>query len=153
MSENVQPEQSPSVNANEGIPEQVQSSEKSSYRATGGRNSGGSFRHGNSFRDSGASTSKDFVGATPKIGGILGLRTKNVTKKVSYDLFCKKMGTYIMNKFKNGDAVVEVTKDHTFDVIGNFERENKPSELTVEEKRVQWMLRSTGKRSRNTSKT
>ena len=40
-----------------------------------------------------------------------------------------------MNEFKNGDAVVEVTKDHTFDVIGNFERENKPSELTVEEKR------------------
>ena len=40
-----------------------------------------------------------------------------------------------MNEFKNGDAVVEVTKDHTFDVIGNFERENKPSELTVEEKK------------------
>ena len=81
MSENVQLEQSPPANTNEGIPEQGQSSKRSSYRDKCGRNSGRSFRHGSSFRDSGTSTPKDFVGTTPKIGGILGLRTENVTKK------------------------------------------------------------------------
>ena len=46
----------------------------------------------------------------PKIGGILALRSENMTNKVNYDIFCEKLGVYIMNEFKGGENVVEVTK-------------------------------------------
>ena len=36
-----------------------------------------------------AFSTKDFEGATPKIGGVLGLCSETVTKKVSYDTFLK----------------------------------------------------------------
>ena len=47
----------------------------------------------------------------------------------------KKLYTYIMNKFKNSDAIVEVTKNHCADIIGDFENNNKPIELTDAEKK------------------
>ena len=47
-----------------------------------------------------SSTSRDFEGATPKIGGILALRSENITKKVNYDVFCEKLATYVMNELK-----------------------------------------------------
>ena len=56
------------------------------------------------------STPRDFEGVTPKIGGVLALRSENMTKKVNYDIFCEKLGVYIMNEFKGGENVVEVTK-------------------------------------------
>ena len=55
-------------------------------------------------------TPRDSESATPQIGGILALRSENMIKKVNYDQFCEKLYTYIMNTFKNGDSVVEVTK-------------------------------------------
>ena len=39
---------------------------------------------------------KKFKGATPKIDGVICLRSKNVTKMVSYDIFCERLGIYIM---------------------------------------------------------
>lgn len=81
------------------------------------------------------STAKDFTGATPKTGGILALRSENVTKKINYDMFCEKLDTYIMNEFKNGDALFDVTIDHNFNVINFFEKHNKPVELTNNEKK------------------
>ena len=63
------------------------------------------------------STPKDFEGATPKIGGILALRSENMTNKVNYDIFCEKLGIYIMNDFKGGENVVEVTKNQETDII------------------------------------
>ena len=56
------------------------------------------------------STSRDFEGVTPKIGGVLALRSENMLKKVNYDIFCEKLGVYMMNEFKGGENVVEVTK-------------------------------------------
>ena len=79
-------------------------------------------------------TPRDFDGVTPKIGGVLALRSENMTKKVNYDIFCEKFGVYIMNDFKGGENVVEVTKNQTIDIISSFEKENKPVELTDEEK-------------------
>ena len=76
-----------------------------------------------------------FAGATPKIGGILGQYSKIITKKINYDSFCEKFGTYIMTEFKNGEAVIEVTKNHDFDVISHFQMNNKPGELSTEEKK------------------
>ena len=55
------------------------------------------------------STPRNFEGVTPQIGGILALRSENMIKKVSYDQFCEKLHTYIVNNFKNGDAIVGVT--------------------------------------------
>ena len=81
-----------------------------------------------------ANTPKDFEGVTPKIGGILALRSENMTKKVNFDIFCEKLGIYVMNEFKGGENVVEVTKRQTTDIISSFEKENKPIELTNEEK-------------------
>ena len=43
--------------------------------------------HGNNVRHN--MSSKEFEGTTPKIGGVLGLRRQNVTKKFSYDSFCE----------------------------------------------------------------
>ena len=57
-----------------------------------------------------SSTNKDFEGSTPKIGGFLALCSKNITKKVNCDAFCEKLEIYVMNKLKNGDAIVEVKK-------------------------------------------
>ena len=39
-----------------------------------------------------------------------------------------------MNDFKNGDAIVEVTKNTQTDIIENFKTAHKPKELTGEEK-------------------
>ena len=82
-----------------------------------------------------ASTPRDFEGVTPKIGGVLALRSENMTKKVNYDIFCEKLGIYIMNEFKGGENVVEATKNQAIDIISSFEKENKPVELTEDEKK------------------
>ena len=82
-----------------------------------------------------ANTPKDFEGVTPKIGGILALRSENMTMKVNFDVFCEKLGVYVMNEFKGGENVVEVTKRQTIDIISSFEKESKPVELTDEEKK------------------
>ena len=60
------------------------------------------------------STPRYLEGATPKIGGISALRSENMIKKVDYNKFCEKLHTYIMNEFKNVDAIVEVTKITTW---------------------------------------
>ena len=59
-----------------------------------------------------------------------------MTHKVNYDVFCKKLKIYIMNEFKGGENVVEVTKNPSIDIISSFEKNNKPKELTDEEKNL-----------------
>ena len=93
-----------------------------------------------------ANTPRDFEGVTPQIGGVLGLRSENMTKKVNYDIFCEKLGVYIMNELKGGENVVGVTKDQTIDIISSFQKENKPIELTTEEKRALLTWKSRGKK-------
>ena len=80
-------------------------------------------------------TPKDFEGATPKIGGILALRNENVAKKINYDVFCEKLGVYVMNELKGGENVVEVTRNQERDIISSFETVNKPVELNEDEKK------------------
>jgi hypothetical protein len=57
------------------------------------------------------STNRDFEGATPKLGAVLALRSENVNKKVNYDRFLEKLAIYVVNELKNGDSLVEVTKN------------------------------------------
>ena len=70
-------------------------------------------------------TPKYFEGVTPKIGGILALRSEIMNKKVNYDIFCEKLGVYIRNDFKCGENAVEVTRNHAIDIIASFEKNNK----------------------------
>ena len=79
------------------------------------------------------STPKNFKGATPQIRRILALRSENMLKKVNYDKFCKKLHTYIANNFKNGDAIVEVTRNPSATIIEDFIARDKPIELLDEE--------------------
>ena len=50
-------------------------------------------------------STRDFEGATLMIDGVLGLRSKNVTKKIAFDVFCEKVGIYIMKEFNNGETL------------------------------------------------
>ena len=54
--------------------------------------------------------SRIYEGSTSEIGGILGLRTGKRRKKVTYNTFCNKMGTYTTKTLTNGEDVVLVTK-------------------------------------------
>ena len=81
-----------------------------------------------------SSTSRDFEGATPKLGAILALRSENITLKTNYDRFLEKLGTYIVNELKDGDSIVEITKNPKVKIIENFVQNNKPTELSDEEK-------------------
>ena len=131
MSENVMPDQTPpTANENENNAERAGGSE------TGSTNGGTrrSKRFNNRYGSITGTTHRDFAGNTPKIGRILGLCSENVTKKINYDLFCEKLGTYIMTEFKNGDAVFQITKEHSADVLAIFITNNKPNGLTDEEK-------------------
>ena len=94
-------------------------------------------RPNNRFGNVTGSTPRDFEGDTPKLGGILGLRSENVTKKINYDLFCEKLGTYIMTEFRNGDAIFLITKEHDADVMQIFKDKNKPEGLTDEGEKIQ----------------
>ena len=79
-------------------------------------------------------STRDFEGTTPKIGGVLGLRSENVTKKIAFDVFCEKVGIYIMKEFNNGENVIEVLQHPDTKVVTDFQNNNKPKELTEEEK-------------------
>ena len=80
-----------------------------------------------------SSTPRDFEGATPQIGGILALRSENMMKKVNFDKFCEKLHTYIVNNFKNGDAIVEVTRNPSAEIVKDFITTHKPTELSDDE--------------------
>ena len=93
MPENVIPDQTPpTANENENNAERAGGSEAGSTNGGTRRPTRFNNRYGNIT----GTTQRDCVGDTPKLGGILGLRSENVTKKVNYDLFCEKLGTYIM---------------------------------------------------------
>ena len=80
--------------------------------------------------------SKDFKGATLEIGGILGLRNKNVSKKLNFDTFCSKLGIYLPKELKNGEHVFTVTKVIYDDPVTDYEAENKLIKLTDEENKI-----------------
>ena len=80
-----------------------------------------------------AFSTRDVEGATPKLGGVLGLRSDSTTKKISYDAFLAKLGINVMTELKGSEHIVEVTTQTDPDVIGDFENLHKPEELADEE--------------------
>ena len=81
------------------------------------------------------STNRYFEGATPKLGAVLALRSENTNKKVNYDRFLEKLAIYVVNELKNGDSLMEVTKNPNAKTIEEFQKENKPKELSNEDKK------------------
>ena len=70
------------------------------------------------------------------MNGVLGLRTKKVDKKVTFEIFCEKLDTYIMRELKNGEAVVVVTRDKKTVPLVVFNKENIPDELTGKDQKL-----------------
>ena len=79
---------------------------------------------------------RDYDGATPEIGRVLGLRSKHVTKKVTYDVFLEMLATCLMKEFKNGEHVISITKGSNIHIIEEFKKKHKSSDLTTEEKEL-----------------
>ena len=77
-----------------------------------------------------SSTNRDFSGATPKLGAILALRSENITLKSNYERFMDKLAIHAANELKDGDAIVEVTKNPKAKTIEDFKNKNKPIELS-----------------------
>ena len=50
-----------------------------------------------------AFSTRDLEGAIPQIGGVLGLRSESVTKKISYDTFIEKLRICIITELKGGE--------------------------------------------------
>jgi len=71
------------------------------------------------------SATKGYEGNTPKLVGVLGLRTENVDKKVSFDVFCKKLGICIMKNFDQGEDVFSITKNLDADPVADYKTNNK----------------------------
>ena len=115
-------------NGRENTPEGVGNTRSTNNQSMGRPNNRPRFNHPQS------STPRDFAGATPKIGGILALRSENITNNVTYDKFCEKLKAYIMNKFKGGENIVEVTKNPSVNIISAFDVNSTPKNLTKEGK-------------------
>ena len=80
------------------------------------------------------SAQRDFKGATPDIGGVLALRSENVSVKTNYDKFCERLETYLMKELKGGEHVIEILKDLDIDIVAAYKNDNKPADLTDDEK-------------------
>ena len=74
----------------------------------------------NRYGGTGGPSERDFSGVTPQIGGVSALRSENTNRKVSYEVFLEKLEIYIMNEMKQGEHVVEITKDPKADVVADF---------------------------------
>ena len=73
-----------------------------------------------------------YEGDTLRVGGILTLRTENITNKVTLDTFRKKLATYINKELTHATDVVCVVK-YMKDPKINFDNKKKPRDLTEEE--------------------
>ena len=151
MSENLQTKVSPDASGMDNHNAQVglastsnNANRNSASRATRQLTRNGTFQ---------TSTNKDFEGSTPKLGGILALHNENVTQKTNYDCFLEKLGIYIVNDIKNGDHIVEVTKNSKLKIIEDFMASNKPTELSDDSKNPLRIWKYTRKRSSGTSRT
>jgi len=109
-------------------------------RAEGRTNAGDRFSRDNrndQQRDAHiTSVTKGYEGDTPELGGVLGLHTENVDKKVSFHVFCEKLGIYIMKNFDQGEDVFSITTSIDADPVADYKTDNKPEQMTDEEKNL-----------------
>jgi hypothetical protein len=77
---------------------------------------------------------RNFEGAEPGVGAVLGLRYEKIDKKVTFEIFREKMSNYIERTMKYGDDVACIIKSYE-DPLESFETNNMPSELSEEDKK------------------
>ena len=132
MSEGVTPMEAPSMNNSDAQNEQLGTSTNTSNQ--NGNGFPRANRPSNRVSTVQSSTNRDFEGATPKLGAVLALRNENVNKKMNYDRFLEKLAIYMVNELKNGDSIVEITTNPNAKIVEDFQKENKPEELSDEAK-------------------
>ena len=118
MSENVTPADTPSANITD-----VRNTQLGLVSTPSNPNRYGaprSNRHSNRNVNVQSSTNIYFEGATPKLGTVLALRSENINKKVNYDRFLEKLAIYVVNELRNGDSIVEVTRNPNATIVKDF---------------------------------
>ena len=78
------------------------------------------------------SNDKEFEGAQPSIGGILGLKTERLQHKVTFEIFTEKLKTFILSDFKNPKDVLPTLR--LVDPLIGFKARNAPAALSDQEK-------------------
>ena len=79
-----------------------------------------------------SSEGASFEGACPDIGGILGLRSERINKKLPFSVFTEKLADYVGAEIKYGrdlETCIKLMQDPR----KGFEERHKPPPLTVEE--------------------
>ena len=76
---------------------------------------------------------KGWEGEEPKVGGVLGLRSEWLDKKVSFEVFLEKTTDYILRKFTNPRDIVGAVRDLK-DPSTNFRKHNLPKNLSNKQK-------------------
>jgi transcription antitermination factor NusG len=77
-------------------------------------------------------SNKNFEGAEPEIGCVLGLKYEKIDKKVTFDVFKEKMCNYIEHKMEFGTEISGLVKDYE-DVLHTFKLSNQPTPLIDED--------------------
>jgi hypothetical protein len=76
---------------------------------------------------------RNWEGEEPKVGGVLGLRSEWLDKKVSFEVFLEKVTDYILREFTNPRDIVGSIRDMKDPSI-NFKKHNLPKNLTTKQK-------------------
>ena len=102
-------------------------------RGSNSRNNGdrrGDRDRGNNRNQSAMDTSnKNFEGAEPEIGCVLGLRYERIDKKVTFEIFREKMSNFIERKMEYGNEISGIVKTYE-DVLKTFKKDGLPEKLT-----------------------
>ena len=77
-------------------------------------------------------SNKNFEGAEPEIGCVIGLKYERIDKKVTFEIFREKMCNYIERKIEFGTEISGLVKDYE-NVLESFKKTNLPSALSDEE--------------------
>ena len=78
-------------------------------------------------------SNKDFVGDTPEIGCVVGLKSEKITAKVQFDTFRDKVSEFILKELTNGMDIVDFVKEMK-DPTQNFVNTFLPKNLTTSER-------------------
>jgi hypothetical protein len=76
----------------------------------GGQNTNAARRNNRGQQSNSSSVERNFQGKEPSIGSVMGLRSKRIDKKTTFDLFRKDLANYIDRTFDEAADVVDFVK-------------------------------------------
>ena len=98
----------------------------------GGQNTNAARRNNQGQQSNSSSVERNFQGKEPSIGSVMGLRSKRIDKKTTFDLFRKDLANYIDRTFDEAADVVDFVK-YMEDPTVDFENLYKPVSKTEDE--------------------